>query len=104
MVTLKDVLDEGFKPYRKYYDYKKHEFEYLPCDKPFHFSSMSEGYVDVRLIKEGTEIIYGLLEAGHPPTFINKYLGYTNMEVQESLRELTINDLISVFADKMVKI
>ena len=43
---------------------------YVVCNNNFNFSTMTEGGLDVRLVKGKSEFIFGLNEVGKPPTLI----------------------------------
>ena len=43
---------------------------YIVCNDNFNFSTMSEGGLDVRLVKYNSEFVFGLNEIGKPPTLI----------------------------------
>ena len=69
-MNLQDYLiEKGFETYRKRYNRKLKEWEYIKetKDNDF-FSTMSD--LDIRYIKDKIEIVYGLHEHGKPPTLI----------------------------------
>ena len=64
------LISKGYTPYRKIYNKQTKEFEYVPDDNINYFSSCAPGYLDIRLLKDGEEIIWGLHQVGHQPTLI----------------------------------
>lgn len=61
------LISKGYKPYRKIMS--KKGFTYVEDFNVGFYSSMSE-HIDLRLIKDDREIVYGLHERGHSPTLI----------------------------------
>tara|TARA_R110000822_G_scaffold81181_2_gene193029 strand:+ start:204 stop:491 length:288 start_codon:yes stop_codon:yes gene_type:complete len=90
MRLIFELIDKGFKPFRKVGS------EYKRCINTSFFSSVESGMIDIRLLKEGKEIIIGLLEPGHPPTLIQPSLGYGNMEIETKLSTMTIDNIIDL--------
>lgn len=74
------IEDLGFKSFRKIY--KEGKFEYIK-NNINDFSTLQNGGLDVRYIKDDIEIIWGLHEKDKPPTLINprpKILVETNTD------------------------
>ena len=102
MKLIFDLIDKGFKPFRKVGN------DYNPCNNPSWFSSVEGGKVDVRLIKGDKEIVIGLYEKGYPPTLIypdlikGKWLTTTNgkvevnKQIEIALRTTTIEEIIKL--------
>ena len=102
MKLIFDLIDKGFKPFRKIGN------EYEPCDNQYWFSSVEHGKVDVRLIKGDKEIIIGLIQKGYSPTLIypdlikGKWIisengkVETNREIEKALRKTTIDEIIEL--------
>lgn len=60
----------GYKPFRK--EFSRGEWQYKPeLDNDNHFSTMVNGMLDVRYLKDGIEIVFGKNEADKPPTLIH---------------------------------
>lgn len=69
MSFVEYLINEGYKPYRKIYENKK--WNYVECkDRLNYFSSCVPGFIDIRLVKDDKEFIYGLLEQNMSPTLI----------------------------------
>ena len=69
MNFIEYLMEKGYKPYRKIYENKK--WHYIEDNKRLdYFSSCVPGFSDIRLIKEDSEFIYGLLEQNTSPTLI----------------------------------
>lgn len=61
------LISNGYKPFRRV-NSKKNSI-YVEDSNIGFYSSMSE-HIDIRLIKDKKEIVYGLHERGHSPTLI----------------------------------
>ena len=61
------LISKGYKSYRKVMSRKSSE--YIEDHNIGFYSSMSE-HIDIRLIKDDKEVVYGLHERGHSPTLI----------------------------------
>lgn len=70
MNIVQYLISLGYKPYRW------SEKSYVPCTNNFDFSTMRIGGLDVRLVKDNSEFIFGLNEAGKPPTLISPRTEY----------------------------
>lgn len=64
-------ISKGYKAYRKIYNRSLKKWQYVETTDTSYFSSNADGYVDIRLVKEGEkEIVYGLGDYPYPPTLI----------------------------------
>ena len=77
MKLIQYLLSIGYKPFR----YSKNGL--VPCDNPYDFSTMREGGIDVKLIKDNSTFRFGLNERNKPPTLIyprlSRYQGDAEM-------------------------
>jgi len=62
------LLQEGFMPFRKLFI--DGNWIYEPCEFNNDYSSLVNGKLDYRFIKDGKEIIWGLNERHKPPTLV----------------------------------
>jgi|LakMenEpi03Aug12_release.lakeMendotaPanAssembly.Ray.scaffolds.fasta_scaffold2126906_1 hypothetical protein len=98
MKIIEYLISIGYKPFR----YTKCGL--VPCNNPYDYSTMREGGIDVRLIKDNSTFVFGLHEHKKPPTLIsprtnelqkddemNKFLAdHSAKEVFESLLKYSI--------------
>jgi hypothetical protein len=90
------LIEKGFKPFRSVYENKKQEL--VLCKDPLNFSTMMNGYIDVRLIKDDSYWCFGLHEAGKPPTLI--YPRTKELYFDDHMnRYLQDNDNDTIFAE-----
>lgn len=74
MSFIEFLISKGYKSFRKVYQNK--QWIYIEeNDNLNYFSSSIGGYIDLRLIKNNKEIIFGLHEYKHHPTLIYPNLG-----------------------------
>ena len=62
------LIGIGYKPYRKVFVNKKFEYQLSTYD---YFTTVMGGGLDIRFLKDGKEIVWGLSENGKPPTLIS---------------------------------
>ena len=70
MSFVEYLINKGYKPYRYVYNKSKNDWEYIYDDNINYYSSCVPGYLDIRLLKDKEEIIYGLHEINHSPLLI----------------------------------
>lgn len=70
MNFIEYLINKGYKSYRKVYDKNSKSYQYIPDNNINYFSSAIDGYIDIRLIKDDKEVVYGLHEYKHPPVLI----------------------------------
>jgi len=90
MKLIHDLIEKGFKPFRD----GKNGLE--PCKNPSWFSSVEPDMLAIMLKRDDKKIVIGLYEMGHPPTLIHPMLGSSNVEIEQRLRELTVEDIIQL--------
>jgi len=90
------LISQGYKTYR----WSKNG--YIPCDNNFDFSSMREGGLDVRLVKDDSQFVYGLNEKNKPPTLIHPrpFNLQSDNEMNTYLRENTIENIYKELLSK----
>ena len=94
MKLIDNLMEERFKPFRKYYLSGMWSLE--PCDNPYYFSSVVHGMNDVRLIKDELQLVIGLFEKDLPPTLIYPVVGSNHRDIERQLRHLTIEQIIKL--------
>jgi hypothetical protein len=60
------LIENGWKPHRKKWNGK--EWVYIHAKFDNHYSSVENGMIDFRFLKDGKEVIWGLRERHKPPT------------------------------------
>jgi hypothetical protein len=65
MKIIEYLISIGYKPFRHT------KIGLTPCINPYDYSTMREGGIDVRLIKDNSTFIFGLHEYKKPPTLIS---------------------------------
>lgn len=101
MSFIEYLIDNGYKPFRKVYDKQKKQYEYIEDNNLNYFSSMVPGYVDIRLIKDDSEIIWGLNEAQHSPTLIWPRLKdwVQDSDVDRVFKDLTYHQIFKLITN-----
>lgn len=93
MNFIEYLINNGFKAYRKIYENK--HYVYVPeTNQLNYFSSCVPGYLDIRLIKDNMEIIYGLHEYKHPPCLIYPKLANTDAQVDRIFQTNTYGQIL----------
>lgn len=55
------IISKGYTPFRKVYNKEQKQWEYIPSQNNNNFfSCYSPGHMDIRLIKDNQEIIFGV--------------------------------------------
>lgn len=65
MKIIEYLISIGYKSFRH------NKIGLVPCINPYDYSTMREGGIDVRLIKDNSIFIFGLHEHKKPPTLIS---------------------------------
>lgn len=61
MNFIEYCITRGYKAYRKVFDFKTRKWIYVESNNTTFFSSIVNGYMDIRLLKNGyKEIVYGI--------------------------------------------
>lgn len=61
MNFIEYCITRGYKAYRKVFDLKAKKWIYAETNNTTYFSSIVNGYMDIRLLKDGyKEIVYGI--------------------------------------------
>ena len=101
MSFIEFCIRKGYKPFRKIYDKGKGMWIYTEEYNLFnYFSSTVSGYLDIRLIKNDNEIVFGIpyLYNGktHFPTLIYPNL-FKNMD--EAFEKLSFREILECIED-----
>ena len=64
------LMSIGYERYRKVYNRKKKEWEYIKDDVGYWFSTTESGMLLYFYKKDDNEVIYGLNEKDKPPTLV----------------------------------
>lgn len=88
------LIQNGYKSYRYIYDKSSKKYNYIPDNNTSYYSSSIGGYLDIRLIKDNKEVIYGLNEANHPPVLIYPRLpNYFDKDVDKMFEKYSFQEI-----------
>lgn len=98
----------GYKPFRKVFDRKSRKWNYVECTDVNFFSSVVSGKIDIRLIKDDREIIFGIPgaiydplegEKTHFPTLIYPNVFGTIQETDRAFKNIPFEEILGYVED-----